>query len=154
MFLYLVQHGKAKPEEENPLRPLSEEGYNDIMKTALFISKLNHDIEYILHSGKLRAKQTAEILAKKLKITDVIETNGLAPLDEPELITEQISNSDKSFMIVGHLPHLSKLASLLLCGDKNKKIILFQMGGAVCLEKNEEIWSVRWIITPEIISDL
>lgn len=151
MFLYLVQHAKAKSEEEDPKRPLSDEGYRDIEKTALFLRRLHHDIEIILHSGKLRAKQTAEVLAEALKIKDCTVTENISPLDEPEIINQRIINANKSLMIVGHLPHLGKLASLLLCGDKNKKIISFQMGGVVCLQKYEDFWSLKWMITPDIL---
>jgi len=151
MFLYLVQHAKAKSEEEDPMRPLSDEGYRDIKKTALFVRRLNPDIEIILHSGKLRAKQTAEVLAGALKIKNCIATENISPLHEPEIIAQRIINANKSLMIVGHLPHLGKLASLLLCGDKNKKIISFQMGGVVCLQKDEGFWSLKWMIIPDIL---
>lgn len=125
------------------------------MKTALFMSKFNYNynIDCIFHSMKLRAKQKSEAMAETLKI-DIIKIKGLAPLDETEIIAERINNSDQFLMIVGHLPHLSKLAPLLLCGDKNKLIIFFQMGWIVCLQRNKKIWSVRWIITPENISDI
>jgi len=151
MFLYLVQHAKAKSEEEDPTRPLSDEGFRDIQKTALFVRKINPDIEIILHSGKLRAKQTAEILAEALKIKNCTVTENISPLDEPEIIAERIINANKSLMIVGHLPHLGKLAAFLLCGDKNKKIISFKMGGVVCLQRDEGFWSLKWMITPDIL---
>ncbi len=151
MFLYLIQHAKAKSEQEDPSRSLSEEGYKDIKKTALFMSRLHLDIEMILHSSKLRAKQTAEILADILKIKNCTETKGVAPLDEPEIVADMIRDINKSIVIVGHLPHLSKLASLLLCGDKNRKIVSFKMGGVVCLQKEEDSWLLKWMINPDII---
>ncbi|MDW7998884.1 MAG: phosphohistidine phosphatase SixA [Thermodesulfovibrio sp.] len=154
MYLYLVQHAKAKSEEEDPARPLSEEGLKDLKRVSLFISKVNLSIDEIWHSGKLRAKQTAEILAEALKITNISEVKGLAPLDAPEVIAEKILKSDKSIMIVGHLPHLGRLTSLLIVGDKDRKVVTFQMGGIVCLGRDEEIWSLRWCIIPEILSEL
>lgn len=154
MNLYLIQHARAKSEEEDPLRPLSDKGYSDITKTAKFLSKLSHDINSIYHSGKLRAKQTAEVLAEILKISNLAEMKGLNPLDEPEIVAEQIVKEQSSIIIVGHLPHLGKLASLLLCGDKNLKIVSFQMAGIVCLNREETLWSVKWAIIPEILSDI
>ncbi|MCS7163524.1 MAG: phosphohistidine phosphatase SixA [Thermodesulfovibrio sp.] len=154
MYLYLVQHAKAKSEEEDQARPLSEEGYRDIRKVALFLSKANLSIDSIWHSGKLRAKQTADVLAETLGVRDIKEVKGVAPLDEPEIIAEEILNSKSSIMIVGHLPHLSKLTSLLVLGDKERKVVNFQMGGVVCLKREEQTWSLRWFIIPEILSDL
>lgn len=149
MFLYLVQHAEAKPEHEDPQRGLSEKGLNDIKKIASFLSKLNLELDEIFHSTKLRAKQTAQVLSDTLKVK-CTETEGLAPLDDPEIWANKLNETTKSIMLVGHLPHLGHLASLLLCGDKEKNIVTFRMAGIVCLKK-ENNWSVNWMIIPEII---
>jgi len=150
MFIYLVQHAEAKPESEEPQRGLSDKGMNDIRKVASFIGKLNIQVDEILHSGKLRAKQTAEVLASALKVK-FSETEGLAPLDPPEIWANKIKNIDRSVMLVGHLPHLARLCSLFLCGDKEKNIVSFKMAGVVCLKKENNIWSLNWMVIPEII---
>ncbi len=152
MILYLVQHGDAKREEEDPLRPLSEKGIKEVKSVASFISRLNIELEEVLHSGKLRAKQTAEIICEKLKISKGIsETDGLAPLDDPIIWAERLNKKSNPIMLVGHLPHLGKLASLLLCGEKEKNPIYFKMGGIVCLKRDEKGWSLQWMIIPEIL---
>jgi phosphohistidine phosphatase len=57
----------------------------------------------------------------------------------------------ENIMLVGHLPHLGKLASLLLCGDENAGLISFRMGGALCLERDGAgKWSVQWMIIPDL----
>lgn len=152
MFLYLVQHAEAKPEHEDPQRGLSEKGLKDIKKIASFVTKLKIDVNEIFHSGKLRAEQTAEILTEALKVS-CIQTDGLAPLDDPEIWFNRLKNLDKSIMLVGHLPHLGKLCSVLLCQDKEKNIVTFQMAGIVCLKKENTDWSLNWMIIPEIITD-
>ena len=59
---------------------------------------------------------------------------------------------NEDIMLVGHLPHLSRLSSLILTGDKDRNVIDFKMGGVVCLKKSEDgKWSVEWMITPEEI---
>lgn len=68
MFLYLVQHAEAKREEEDPSRPLSEKGLEEIKKVALYAERLNIKVSQIFHSGKRRALQTAEVLAQHLRI--------------------------------------------------------------------------------------
>lgn len=151
MFIYLVQHGDAKKEELDPSRSLSEKGIQDVEHVATYISRLNIVVEEILHSGKLRAKQTAEIMAGKLKIKKGIsETDGLAPLDDASIWAEGLKKRHDSLMLVGHLPHLGKLASLLLCSEKDRNVIAFKMGGIVCLKRdNTGSWSLQWMITPE-----
>ncbi|MEK6693709.1 MAG: phosphohistidine phosphatase SixA [Nitrospirota bacterium] len=150
MLLYLVQHAEAKREEEDPVRGLTEKGLQDIRKVSASVSNLNIKISKIFHSGKTRALQTAEVLAEYLKPEKgLFETDGLAPLDEPEIWAERISTLDEDLVLVGHLPHLGRLASLLLCGDKEKNVIDFKMGGVVCLKRPEDNrWSVEWMILP------
>lgn len=151
MFLYLVQHAEAKKEEIDPNRPLSEKGLKDITKTSLYLTQLNISLHKIFHSKKLRAKQTAEVLFRHLKpIRGITEIDGLSPLDEPEIWFNRLRDIPEDIMLVGHLPHLSKLASLLLCGDKEKNIIEFKMAGIVCLRKEADSWLLQWMLTPEI----
>lgn len=153
MRLYLVQHGEAKREEEDPSRPLSGKGLKDVRKMADCASKrLGVKVARIFHSGKLRAKQTAEELARKLEPDGgVEEVDGLGPLADPKIWAEKLKGMDEDVMLVGHLPHLSKLSSLLLFGDETKEAIRFEMAGVVCLERDERgRWAVRWMVTPEI----
>lgn len=151
MFLYLVQHAEAKKEEIDPARPLSEKGLKDITKTSLYLTYFNMSLHKIFHSKKLRAKQTAEVLFQYLKpVRGITEVDGLSPLDDPEIWFNRLKDIPEDIMLVGHLPHLSKLASLLLCGDKEKNIIEFKMAGIVCLKRQNDLWLLQWIITPEI----
>jgi phosphohistidine phosphatase len=153
MFLYLVQHGDAKKEEEDPARPLSDKGIEDVKKVASFMFRLKITVEEVLHSSKLRARQTAEIIADSLSIKKGIsETEGLAPLNEPILWAEKLKTKTHSVMLVGHLPHLGKLSSFLLSGDKEKNIIDFKMGSVVCMKREDAgTWTLQWMITPEIV---
>ena len=153
MFLYLVQHGEAKREEEDPSRSLSDKGREDVERITSYVSRLNITVEEVLHSGKQRAKQTAEILAESVKMTKGLsEADGLAPLDDPEKWAERLNNRTNPIMLVGHLPHLGRLASILLIGDKEKNIVAFKMGGIVCLKRDDEgKWTLQWMITPDIV---
>lgn len=55
-------------------------------------------------------------------------------------------------MLVGHYPHLVKLASLLLSGDAGALVMGLESGGFLCLEREEEgTWSVRWMVGPSIV---
>jgi phosphohistidine phosphatase len=149
MFLFLIQHAEAKSMEEDPARGLSEKGIQDITRVANYASKLDITAPGILHSGKLRAQQTARVLADYLKIDDISETDGLGPMDDPGVWFERLKNEKEDRILVGHLPHLDKFSSLILSGDSDKKIIDFKMGGIVCLKKIEgNSFAVGWMITP------
>lgn len=150
MLLYLIQHAEAKSEQEDPSRGLSEKGLNDIRKTASHAAGLSIKVNQIFHSSKKRAGQTARILAENLNPDKgIAESDGLAPMDEPEIWAQRLSSVSEDTMLVGHLPHMGKLVALLICGDKNKKAVNFKMAGIACLKKNEDMsWSLEWMLTP------
>jgi len=147
--IYLVQHGESKPKEEDPERRLTEKGVEETEKVANALSNMGVKVARIFHSGKARAKMTAEILGKKLGVDDIIEAGGLNPLDDPTNWFEKLSKVEEDIMIVGHLPHLSKLTSKLL-GVEDKEVVTFSYSGVLCLEKVEG-WKITWFIKPENI---
>ncbi len=149
MKIYLVQHGEALPKEENPQRPLSRKGVDDIEKLAILCSSNRLNIKTIWHSTKLRAKQTAEIIAQQTG-AKTQEKAGLSPLDPVRPILEEINNTTEDITIVGHLPFLERLVSFLITGTEDTVPIKFQQGGMVCLEKTENNrWSILWTIFPD-----
>ena len=108
MRIYLVQHGKAKSKQEAPSRPLTAEGIQESTQTSALLSRTDLSVSRILHSGKARAQQTADILALGIQPRPKIETReGLAPMDDPQQIAETLAESSDEVVMVGHLPHLS-----------------------------------------------
>ena len=154
MNIYLVRHADAKKEEEDPSRPLSEKGLQDIKQIVLYLSRLNIKAGKIFHSGKLRAKQTADVLFENLRpVKGISEADGLAPPDDPLLWVERLKDMPDGIFLVGHLPHLAKLASVLLCGDAGKNIFLFRTAGIVCLKRDEAgAWYLQWMLTPDVVA--
>ncbi len=151
MNVYLVQHGDAKPETEDPARPLTDQGRVDVELVARRAAALALQVAEIRHSGKLRARQTAEILADHLRPPHGIrETAGLAPMDEPGTAKVEVEAARAPLMLVGHLPHLSRLASLLLVGDAGRELVRFRNGAIVCLIRTESGWALLWVLTPEL----
>ncbi len=153
MQLFLVQHADAKEESEDPARGLSDTGVSDIERVTSYISSLEIENGKIYHSKKLRAKQTAERLSRGLKAgAGLEETDGLSPMDDPHIWFERLKVIHDSVALVGHMPHLGRLASLLICNDMNKTPVIFQRGGVLCLERLESgNFALRWMITPEIV---
>ena len=148
---YLVQHGEAKRKEEDPQRPLTEKGRRDTEKIAEFLSRTGVKINRIVHSGKLRAKQTAEIIASKLGVNNIEEDSSLEPLADPEIWVRKLGEIKEDIMLVGHLPHLSLLAGLLLAGSKDIQPVKFTYSGVICLEKTENAWKIAWMIIPDLL---
>jgi phosphohistidine phosphatase len=151
MRCYLVRHGEAKGDAEDPARPLSDRGREEVTRVARNVGALGPRIAEIRHSDKLRARQTAEIFAEFLSPTRGIrEMEGLAPMDHPAKAQAAIEAAVEPVMLVGHLPHLSRLASALLLGDSEQEILQFTPGAIACLVTDEWIFRVEWVLTPEI----
>jgi phosphohistidine phosphatase len=150
MFVYLVQHAEASRDSD---KDLTEKGRMDIESVAHQLKRLKVQVRQVFHSGKTRARSTANVLARHLNPPGgVSEAPGLAPLDAPEIWSERIAPMDEDILLVGHLPHLGRLAALLMTGDKEKNVINFQMGSAVRLRRMAAAqWAVDWMIVPENI---
>ena len=153
MKLYLVQHGEACTKEVNPDRPLTDQGKDDIDRLANLLEQAGIQVERVIHSGKRRAEQTAQRLAKAIAPGVELETSGLInPNDNPKAFDWQSESWDRDTLIVGHLPFMAKLVSHLLIEDENRLITAYQPGTIICLEHiNEAEWQINWMIRPELL---
>jgi phosphohistidine phosphatase len=153
MRLYLVQHGDAVPEDVDPARPLSETGRSDVAKVARFLAASGVRVGQMLHSGKLRAEQTAELLAAKLAPGHTpVARAGLNPKDPTDDIAHEVGVWHQDVMLVGHLPFMAKLASRLVTGGEDVPVVAFQPGAIVCLERSEEQrWTITCMVRPEVL---
>lgn len=152
MNLYLVRHGEAADEKTDPARPLTEKGREEIARAAASLKKSGARIDEIWHSGKLRARQTAQIIGDPLGIGSVIEKEGLKPNDPVAPIAELIDRSEKNILIAGHLPFLGKLAALLLTGSEEREVVRFKSAGLVVLEKSDSSWKLRWTRRNQLVA--
>ena len=153
MKLYLVQHAKAAAKEADPERSLTAEGQRDVQKVTAFIKPLSLFVDCLWHSGKRRAAQTAEILSEAIRAREgTTVRDGLGPMDDVTAIRDELVSTERDIMIVGHLPFLSKLASLLLTGLESANVVVFKNAGIVCLSRSEETtWRIEWVVTPELL---
>ncbi|MEN8205749.1 MAG: phosphohistidine phosphatase SixA [Pseudomonadota bacterium] len=155
MKLYLVQHGKALAKEEDPERPLNDQGELDVRKMASQLGDAGVQVARIWHSGKQRAARTAEVLAGKVLSGRTIETiKGISPNDP---VTEFASDADvwdEDTLVVGHLPFMSRLVSLLTIGDAAHELVHFTPGSVVCLERQDDHhWVIAWMLRPDLLPD-
>ncbi|MBU1418687.1 MAG: phosphohistidine phosphatase SixA [Proteobacteria bacterium] len=152
MALYLVQHGLSLPKEQDPEQGLSETGIAEVQRIATVARDYQIRVSTIHHSGKKRACQTAEIFAESLAPENGIrEVNGLKPLDNVTTLAPYL-NSENDLMLIGHLPFMERLVSLLTSGNSERKVFKFQNGGIVCLDQDpgNSNWYIKWTLMPRI----
>ena len=153
MKLYLVQHGAAAAKEVNPERPLTAEGRADVERLAAFLKRAGIRVERLIHSGKLRAEQTAECIAAQIAPGIELEASGLInPDDAPRAFDWQSDSWDRDTLVVGHLPFLAKLVAHLVLGDESWLLAAFEPGTMVCLEHSDGAgWVIDWMIRPGLL---
>jgi len=154
MTLYLVQHGEATPGNEDSERSLTEHGAETVSRVADWAARMGIKVDQIRHSGKLRAEQTAMSFAKKLDTPKgVIVVKGLNPNDEVTQVSASLQGEQESIMLVGHLPHLSRLVGMLVTGNQENVVVRFRNAGIVCLSQQEEKWAIDWVMQPDILAE-
>ncbi|RJQ60853.1 MAG: phosphohistidine phosphatase SixA [Desulfobacteraceae bacterium] len=152
MPLYLVQHGKALPKEDHPDPSLSEVGIVETRRIAQVAAGYRINANCIHHSGKSRARQTAEIFAEALSPANGIkEIEGINPMDDATAIAPGLK-PEEDLMLVGHLPFMSRLTAYLITGRIEPQVFKFQNSGIVCLDMLPEgkNWAILWSLMPLI----
>ena len=148
MALYVVQHGKNLPKSEDPEKGLSPEGRQDTQRIAEVAAGYRVPVSRILHSGKKRALQTAEIFNHHLSPADGIrQCEGMNPLDEVASFAKTLP-LDQQIMLVGHLPFLERLIGLLVCKNPDQRLFKLQNSGILCLDAENPV--IRWALMPTI----
>jgi phosphohistidine phosphatase len=157
MEIYILRHGIAvergtRGYAKDGDRPLTKEGEEKMHQIAQIIEEMDLQIDLILSSPFVRAKQTAEIVAEALG-EQVTYTDLLKPDSNPkELIAEINDEKPQRVMLVGHEPDLSQLVSLLTSGGGDAAIELKK--GGLCKLTTERLTSgqcatLNWLLTPK-----
>ncbi len=145
--MYFVQHGRCVDKTIDPDRPLSNEGREEVERVATHLHKAGIAVAQIHHSGKTRARQTAELFAEQVEADSVTELSGMNPNDD---VLDFLAMLEDNTMYVGHLPHLARLLSFLTAGNGDADVIKFSNAGVICLGKDEANYAAEWILTPAI----
>ena len=154
MKLYLVRHGIYVPMDVSMTCPLSPEGRAEIYRLASFFSKLRLKVPNIFHSSKLRAIQTAEILANAVSDGRCEFLEGLEPNDPIPPMLKIINARTEDLMLVGHLPYIAKLTDRILAVDEDITLVDYQPGTTVCLSNDSGQWSINWILNSTLCSQI
>ena len=156
MKLYLMRHGEAEGIYEGEEPGLSAIGEAEVNRIGAALSSMDIQLDHIYKSGKLRARQTAEIVKSKLGIDILIsKKEGLKPNDPVLAFAGNLKDIKKNIMIVGHLPFMAKLTSCLLAETESDLMIAFRTASVACLEYASSFgWNLHWFINPEnFVSD-
>ena len=152
-MLYLIRHAHALDSEDDAARPLSPRGKKQVEALA----KLLHGTdafypEKIWHSPLVRARETADLLVRGLgRKLPLVETAGLRPDDDPAKIARALKHVSAPLCVVGHEPHLSALASLLVIGAEDRPVFLFKKCAVLALDHVDDHWLARWQVSPELL---
>ncbi len=165
MRIYLIRHSNAVDPgtpgyEDDNQRPLTEKGRDKMNKIASALKKLNIKPDLIVSSPYVRARQTAEILAKAMKYKrNICFGDALMPMgDTDEMIGEINEKYDvDELVLVSHEPLISGLIGSLTTGNPDIAISL-KNGGICCLSADdlhmERRAVLEWLLTPKILSAL
>ena len=144
-LVYLVHHAPALGPKEDPQQPLSPVGRataDDLARAAALRGVHPHAI---WHSGKLRARQTAEAFWRACNpLAAFTAVRNLQPADPPEWIRDQLLAEDSPVLLVGHMPHLARLLRVMVGGSSESSTAEFPPHGMVCLERIDPGWIERW----------
>ncbi len=146
MRLYLVHHGQAVGPDIDPRRPLSSVGLATVDFLAARAAAKGAKPDVVWHSGKLRAKQTAEAFWRECNALAALSASrDLQPDDPPRWFRDRLIGESRDVLVAGHFPHLPRLLALL-AGDAEGAMRAFPPHGIVALETENdgETWAELW----------
>ena len=117
MQLYLVRHADAMPGDPDELRPLSDEGREQVQELGERLRDDGVAPDIVLTSPLLRARQTGEGLAHATGSTSESDER-LAPGATAEGVREAVAGRGESVVVVGHQPDCGRIAAALGGGEE------------------------------------
>ncbi len=160
MWLYLVHHGDAVPSEVDARRPLSVEGMRAVEQLAEEAAARGVKPAIIWHSGKLRARQTAEAFWRVCNpFAEFTAVRGLQPADMPQMLRDSLLGETRDVMVVGHMPNLARVLALFTTGADGEAPfpahgLVALDGGPTAKTDERELWKEGWRLAcpqPEVL---
>ncbi len=157
MEIYLVRHGIAEDRSASGRdadRALTEEGVAKAERVAKAFAKKVPSVDIIFHSPWLRAAQTAKIFAEFYLEAPLKTANELRSSERARMALPLLSGlgNEKKVMLVGHEPHLSSLASLLITGSE-RPVLEFRKAGiaGISCTGNLDQGYLMFLLTPKML---
>lgn len=136
--LYLVRHGIAAERgdewPDDSKRPLTHKGIAKMREVVRGLGDLGVDLDLILTSPLVRARQTADLLREGLGgSVPLEETTLLAPGGRPADLIDLLRSKRKAerVALVGHEPDLGQLAAFLIGA---RAPLVFKKGGVARID--------------------
>jgi len=148
-LLLLAHHGDAVGPGVDPMRPLSSVGRAATERVATAAAARGAKPDVIWHSGKLRARQTAEFYWKACNpFAPMTAERGLLPDDPPNWMRDRLIGETRSVLIVSHMPFLPRLLTLLAghAIEAPPAHDVFPLNGCVALDVDGDAWRELWRI--------
>jgi phosphohistidine phosphatase len=143
MRILLVHHADAVSPAVDAQRPLSAVGRDQASRMAQEAQARGCQPTAVWHSGKLRARETAEPFLRLNPFAAFKMMRGLLPEDPPEFMRDTLRAENRELVLVGHMPNIPALAHLLAGSD------VFPAHGILALETTDggltwnELWRAR-----------
>jgi len=141
--------GWAGPDE---VRPLSDKGEKQAERLGRFLAGIRFAPDAVVTSPKVRARQTAEIVAGQLGLGVTIDDRlaGGLDVDSLEAILGDAGDPSRP-MIVGHDPDFSELVAEL-CGAAE---IPMKKGALARIDVERPLGAgtgtLRWLVPPDLL---
>jgi phosphohistidine phosphatase len=148
MHLFLVHHGEAVGPDVDPRRPLSAGGREAVARKADEAAARGARPSVVWHSGKLRARQTAEAFWRACNaLAEFGATKDLQPDDPASWMRDRLRGESRDILIAGHFTHMPRLLAALL-DQPSDAIGNFPPHGVVALASDDagETWREIWRI--------
>lgn len=145
MRVYLVHHADALPPDVDFERPLSSVGLRQAVWLAAEAKAAACRPDVIWHSGKRRARETAEAFLRACRPSAEFRmVRGLRPGDPVDGMRIELSAETRDVLLTGHMPHIARLLESL--GDQFEPMPLH---GVVALERRDDgAWEECWRRSP------
>jgi len=147
MTVVLVHHADAVGPDVDPQRPLSTLGRTQAESLAERAKAAGVVPAAIWHSGKLRARQTAEAFYRLCNpFAEFKMVRGLRPDDPPEFVRDSLSAETRDLLLVGHMPNIRLILRMLVKDAED-----FPLHGLVAVETSSggAAWTETWRAQPQ-----
>jgi phosphohistidine phosphatase len=154
--LYLLRHAHAGNSATwhgtDAARPLSRKGRRQAEQLGAFLAERAFAPDAILTSPKVRARQTAELVADALGIRVTVDDRLAGPLDVDVVSALVEGAGGTSIVLVGHDPDFSELAARLSGAEylPVSKGALVRIDIAMPIDAATGI--LRWLLPPDLVA--
>jgi phosphohistidine phosphatase len=144
-MILLVHHGDALPPDVDSQRPLSPRGRHGAERLAAASAARGIRPAAVWHSGKLRARQTAEPFWRACNpLAEFAAIRGLQPTDPASLVADLLAGETRDLVLAGHMPNLERVLCLMTTGSEASPTV-FPPHGVVALEPVDATrWREAW----------